>query len=79
MVGEHGEGGQDADGQQGGERAAAIYSLVQTAKLNGLDPEAYLREVLVRIAEHPINRIEELLPWNLTAIDTGHVEQRLAA
>jgi len=63
----------------GGERAAAIYSLVQTAKLNGLDPEAYLREVLVRIAEHPINRIEELLPWNLTAIDTGHVEQRLAA
>ena len=63
----------------GGERAAAIYSLVQTAKLNGIDPEAYLREVLVRIAEHPINRIEELLPWNLTVIDTGHVEQRLAA
>lgn len=63
----------------GGERAAAIYSLVQTAKLNGLDPEAYLREVLGRIAEHPINRIEELLPWNLTAIGIGHVEQRLAA
>jgi transposase len=49
----------------GGERAAAIYSLVGTAKLNGLDPEAYLRQVLIRIAEHPINRIEELLPWNL--------------
>ena len=63
----------------GGERAAAIYSLVQTAKLNGLDPEAYLREVLGRIAEHPINRIEELLPWNLTAIGTWHVEQRLVA
>ncbi len=63
----------------GGERAAAIYSLVQTAKLNGLDPEAYLREVLSRIAEHPINRIEELLPWNLTAIGSGDVEQRLAA
>ncbi|PRD63851.1 IS66 family transposase, partial [Malikia granosa] len=63
----------------GGERAAAIYSLVQTAKLNGLDPEAYLREVLGRIAEHPIHRIEELLPWNLTVIGTGHVEQRLAA
>jgi transposase len=49
----------------GGERAAAIYSLVETAKLNGLDPEAYLRDVFERIAEHPINRIEELLPWNI--------------
>jgi transposase len=49
----------------GGERAAAIYGLIGTAKLNGLDPEAYLREVLSRIADHPINRIEELLPWNL--------------
>jgi hypothetical protein len=49
----------------GGERAAAFYSLVETAKLNGLDPEAYLREVFERIADHPINRIEELLPWNI--------------
>jgi len=49
----------------GGERAAAIYGLIGTAKLNGLNPEAYLREVLSRIADHPINRIEELLPWNL--------------
>ena len=49
----------------GGERAAAIYSLIGTAKLNGLDPEAYLREVLTRIADHPINRVEELLPWRL--------------
>lgn len=49
----------------GGERAAAIYSLVETAKLNGLDPEAYLRDVLGRIADHPINRIAELLPWNI--------------
>lgn len=48
----------------GGERAAAIYSLIGTAKLNGLDPGAYLREVLQRIADHPINRIEQLLPWN---------------
>ena len=47
----------------GGERAAAIYSLVETAKLNGLDPQAYLRDVLERIADHPINRIDELLPW----------------
>lgn len=49
----------------GGERAAAVYSLVETAKLNGLDPEAYLRDVLSRIADHPINRIDELLPWNI--------------
>lgn len=49
----------------GGERAAAFYSLVETAKLNGLDPEAYLREVFGRIADHPINRVDELLPWNI--------------
>ena len=51
----------------GGDRAAAIYSLLGTAKLNGLDPELYLRSVLEQIADHPINRIHELLPWNLAA------------
>ena len=54
-----------AGSDAGGERAAAIYSLIGSAKLNGLDPEAYLREVLSRIADHPITRIEELLPWNI--------------
>jgi transposase len=54
-----------AGSDKGGERAAAIYSLIATAKLNGLDPEIYLREVLSRIADHPVNRIHELLPWNL--------------
>ena len=54
-----------AGSDAGGERAAALYSLLGTAKLNGHNPEAFLREVLSRIADHPINRIAELLPWNL--------------
>jgi uncharacterized Ntn-hydrolase superfamily protein len=55
-----------AGSDRGGESAAAIYSLIGTAKLNGVDPEGYLRNVLSRIAEHPINRIEELLPWKFS-------------
>jgi len=49
----------------GGERAASIYSLIGTALLNGIDPYLYLRYVLERIAEHPINRVDELLPWRV--------------
>jgi hypothetical protein len=54
-----------AGSDSGGQRAATIYSLVVSAKLNGMDPEAYLRYVLERIADHPIKHIEELLPWNV--------------
>lgn len=49
----------------GGQRAAALYSLIGTAKLNGLDPALYLRTVLAKLPEHPINQIQQLLPWNL--------------
>jgi transposase len=52
-----------AGSDSGGHRAAILYTLIQTATLNGLDPEAYLRDLLARIADHPINRIDDLLPW----------------
>ena len=54
-----------AGSDAGGERAAAAYTLIETAKLNGLDPQAYLSTVLSSIAAHPINKIDELLPWNI--------------
>ena len=49
-----------------GERAAAMYSLIGTCKLNGTDPRAYLTHVLTHIADHKVNRIEELLPWDVS-------------
>ena len=67
-----------AGSDAGGERAAAIYSLTETAKLNVLDPEDYLRQVLERIAEHPVKRVHELLPWNLTGV-RARLDQRNAA
>jgi transposase len=53
-----------AGSDRGGQRAAAIYSLIVTAKLNNVDPQAWLADVLARIADHPARRIDQLLPWN---------------
>ena len=66
-----------AGSDRGGQSAAVLYSLIGTAKLNGIDPEGYLRNVLSRIAEHPINRIAELLPWNV-APELGQRSSRAA-
>ncbi len=49
---------------RGGDRAAAIYTLIATAKLNDIDPEAWLADVLRRINDHPAAKLDELLPWN---------------
>jgi len=68
-----------AGADTGGERAAVLYTLLQTAKLNGLDPEAYLRRVLECIADHPVNRLDELLPWVLMRQADGSDAERLAA
>jgi len=57
-----------AGSDSGGVRAAAMYTIIESAKMTGLDPEAYLRDILARIADHPINRIAALLPWNWTPL-----------
>jgi len=57
-----------AGSDRGGERAAAMYSLIVTARLNNLDPRAWLADVLGRIGDHPASRIDELLPWNWRTI-----------
>jgi hypothetical protein len=67
-----------AGSDAGGERAAAAYSLIETAKLNRLDPEDYLRQVLARIADHPVKRVDELLPWNVTSV-RARLDQRDSA
>lgn len=53
-----------AGSDKGGERAATLYTLIETAKLNGVDPQAWLTHVIENIADHPINKIDQLLPWN---------------
>ena len=56
-----------AGSDRGGERAAVMYTLIQTARLNGVDPQAWLADVLARINEHSIRRLDQLLPWNWKA------------
>ena len=53
-----------AGSDTGGERAATIYTIIESAEINGLDPEAYLRHLIIRLDDHPAKRIDELLPWN---------------
>ena len=55
----------------GGQRAAAIYTLIETAKLNDVDPQAWLADVLARLPDHPAKRIDELLPWHWKASRPG--------
>jgi transposase len=57
----------DAASDRGGERAAAMYTLIATAKLNNIAPQAWLAGVLARIADHPASRLHELLPWHWRA------------
>lgn len=67
-----------AGSERGGERAAIMYTLIQTAKLNNVDPQAWLADVLGRIADHPITRLDELLPWNWKNIVASAVQARAA-
>ena len=59
-----------AGSDAGGRRAAAIYSLIESAKLNGLNPQHYIADLLARIGDHPARRIAELLPWNWQPLET---------
>jgi transposase len=61
-----------AGSDRSGERAAVVYSLIVTAKLNDVDAQVWLADVLARIADHPIRRLDELLPWHWREPTTGH-------
>lgn len=65
-----------AGSDRGGQRAAVMYSLIVSAKMNDIDPQAWLAYVLANIAQHPVNRLDELLPWNWKTPDA---ETRKAA
>ena len=60
-----------AGSDRGGERAAVMYSLIVTAKMNDIDPQAWLADVLARIADHPAQRLDELMPWNWTPLNAA--------
>jgi len=60
-----------AGSDDGGRRAAVIYSLIESVKLNGLNPQHYLADVVARLADHPVRRIAELLPWNWQPLDAA--------
>jgi transposase len=64
-----------AGSDAGGQRAAAIYTLIQTAKLNDVDPQAWLADILARLQDHPARLINELLPWNWRR---GHAQKAAA-
>ena len=57
-----------AGSDRGGERAAAVYTLIETCKLNGIDPQAWLADVLARLPDHQAKRVGDLLPWNWKAV-----------
>ena len=60
---------------RGGQRAAVMYSLIVTAKMNGVDPQAWLADILARIADHPAHRLDDLLPWRWAASQVSAVNQ----
>jgi transposase len=62
-----------AGSDRGGRRAAMMYILIVTAKMNNIDPQAWLANVLTRFAEHPARRLDELLPWNWTRTRTNQL------
>ncbi|MGI4948029.1 MAG: transposase domain-containing protein [Janthinobacterium lividum] len=65
-----------AGSRQGGERAAAIYTVIQTCKANGVDPQAYIADVIARVADDwPASRWDELMPWNWGAATDQHIAQ----
>jgi len=67
-----------AGSDRGGERAALMYTLIQTARLNDVDPQAWLADVLARIADHPAQRLDELLPWRWRTREAAPAQERAA-
>ena len=67
-----------AGSDRGGERAAVMYTLIVTAKMNDIDPKAWLADALACIADHPVQKLDELMPWNWTARDIGASQAKAA-